>query len=397
MKRLNVLSAAVALAVSSANVHAGVEDPGHIDLGPVEMVPGATLGIGYDDNVFREGEGALANESSVVYDLAAEAEFKAQSGLSTYAATLAARNVSYASMSEANYLDFGLVGDVHQEFNSRNRLDVDFDIGRYHDAGSTVNGSIDKTPPEYNRLKAGLKYGFGAMEARMRADLFTSFNQESYQEGGEDNKVIEFGGTGYYRFMPKTSALVEIKQRNLDYPDSANAAYDITSYLVGLNWDATAKTSGYAKVGVRSRDAAGVSRESFTGWEVGISYLPVDHSMIQLSTVRDFGIESDDPAVADFTEGTTTQLSWQHQWTGKISTRANYALTDAKVQNSRAITQIDRTVNQYGLAVDWNVLRNATVSLSWQSSKRDETAVAAGADADSYDRNYYLLSASIAL
>lgn len=397
MKRLNVLSAAVALAVSSANVHAGVEDPGHINLGPVEVVPGATLAIGYDDNVFREGEGALANESSVVYNLAAEAGFKAQSGLSTYAATLAARNVSYASMSEANYLDFGLVGDVHQEFNSRNRLDVDVDIGRYHDAGSTVNGSIDKTPPEYNRLKAGLKYGFGGMEARMRADLFTSFNQESYQEGGEDNKVIEFGGTGYYRFMPKTSALVEIKQRNLDYPDSANAAYDITSYLVGLNWDASAKTSGYAKVGVRSRDAAGVSRENFTGWEVGVSYLPVDHSMIQLSTVRDFGIESDDPAVADFTEGTTTTLSWQHQWTGKISTRVNYALTDAKVQNSRAITQIDRTVNQYGLAVDWNVLRNATVSLSWQSSKRDETAVAAGADADSYDRNYYLLSASIAL
>ena len=47
MKRLTVLSATVALAVSSANVHAGVEDPGHINLGPVEMVSGATVGIGY--------------------------------------------------------------------------------------------------------------------------------------------------------------------------------------------------------------------------------------------------------------------------------------------------------------------------------------------------------------
>lgn len=397
MKRLNTLGVAVALAASSMSVQAAVEDAGHFNLGPVEVTPQATLGIGNDDNVYREGQGELADLSSVVYKLAAEAEFKAQSGLSTYAATLAARNVSYASQSEANYLDFGLVGEIHQEFNSRNRLDVDFDIGRYHDAGNTINGAIDRAPPEYDRLMAGLKYGFGSMEARMRADLFASLNRENYKAGGADNKIIEFGGTGYYRFLPKTSALVEIKQRNLDYPNNGNAAYDITSYLVGLNWDATAKTSGYAKIGLRSRDAAGVSRENFTGWEVGVSYLPVDYSLLQLSTVRDFGLDSEDPATADFTEGTTTELSWQHQWTDKISTRLHYAFTDAQVQNSRSIAQIDRTVNQYGVAVNWNVLRNTTVSLSWENTKRDETAVAVGANPDNYDRNYYLLSASIAL
>jgi|GEM_PF-5226156 len=397
MKRLNTLGVAVALVVASINVQAAVEDAGHINLGPVEMTPQATLGIGYDDNVYREGEGELANLSSIIYKLGAQAGFKAQSGLSTYAATLAVRNTSYASQSDANYLDFGLVGDVHQEFNSRNRLDFDFDVGRYHDAGNTINGAIDRAPPAYDRLKAGLMYGFGSMEARMRADLFTSFNQENYKEGGEDNKIIEFGGTAYYRFLPKTSALVEIKQRNLDYPDAGNAAYDITSYLVGLNWDATSKTSGYAKLGVRSRDAAGVSRENFTGWEVGVSYLPVDYSLLQLSTVRDFGIESDDPAAADFTEGTTTRLSWKHQWTSKISTNVHYAFTDAQVQNNSAITQIDRQVNQYGLAINWDVLRNVSLSLSWENVNRDERAVAASADPDSYDRSYYLLSADIAL
>ncbi len=397
MNRLNTLGVVVALATSSMGVQAAIEDAGHFNLGPVEVTPQATLGIGNDDNVYRTGQGELADISSVVYKLAAEAEFKAQSALNTYAATLAARNVSYASQSEANYLDFGLVGEIHQELNSRNRLDVDFDIGRYHDAGSTINGALDRTPPEYDRLMAGLKYGLGSMEARMRADLFASLNRENYKAGGADNKIIEFGGTGYYRFLPKTSALVEIKQRNLDYPDNGNAAYDITSYLVGLNWDATAKTSGYAKVGLRSRDADGVSRENFTGWEVGVSYLPVDHSLLQLSTVRDFGLDSEDPATADFTEGTTTQLSWQHQWTAKISTRLHYAFTDAQVLNSSSIAQIDRTVNQYGIAVNWNVLRNATVSLSWENTNRDETAVAVNADPDNYDRNYYLLSASIAL
>ena len=398
MKRLNTLGVAVALVVTSISVQAAVEDAGHISLGPVEMTPQAAFGIGYDDNVYRQGEGELANIGSAVYKLAAEAEFKAQSGLNTYTATVAARNTSYGSQAEANYLDFGLVGAVHQEFNSRNRLDVDLDVGRYHDAGNTINGAIDKAPPAYDLLKVGAKYGFGSMEARMRADLFASINRENYTTGGgTDNRITEFGATGYYRFLPKTSGLLEIKQRNLDYTVFGDGEYDITSYLVGLSWDATSKTNGYAKVGMRTRDAVGTGRQNFTGWEVGINYLPVDYSLIQLSTVRDFGLESEEPANADFTEGTTTQLSWQHQWTGKISTNIHYAFTDALVQNNRAITQIDRQVNQYGIAVNWNVLRNTTVSLSWEGIKRDERAVAVGADPNSYDRSYYLLSASVAL
>lgn len=397
MMGMNKLSAAILLATYGMSAAAAVEDAGHINLGPVEMTPMAEIGFGYDDNVYREGEGDLADKGSTVYKLNAQAEFKAQSGLSTYAATLAARNTSYSSQSDANFTDVGVTGDIHQEFNSRNRLDAEFDLGRYHDAGSTINGSIDKGAPEYDKTQGSLRYGFGSMEALMRADLFGSYDKKNYDAGGQDRKTTEYGATGYYQFMPKTSALLEIKERKLDYTQQQNAAYDITSYLVGLSWDATAKTRGYAKLGRRYRDAVGTDRQGYTGWEVGMSYLPVDHSLIQLSTTRDYGLESDNPAAADFTQGTTTTLTWKHEWTAKIDTRANYSYTSEEVQNSTGITQIDRTVKQFGLAADWSVKRNVKVSLAWQHSDRDESAVAVGADPDSYQRDYYLLTGTIAL
>ena len=351
-----------------------------------------------------KAKGELANKSSTVEDVNASAAFKAQQGMSTYEAKLAAKNVSFTSESDANFTDYGITGLVHQEFNSRNRLDVDFDFGRYHDTGSSIDGADNKEAPEFTRTKGGLQYGFGSTEAMMRADLFGNYNKQKYQETagkkeGSDRKTVEYGTTVFYRFMPKTDALVEIKQRELDYTNEQGAGYDITSYLVGLNWEATAKTSGYAKVGRRYRDtsASDVDRQGYTGWEVGVSYMPVDHSVFQLSTSRDYGLESDNPQTADFTQGTTTALYWTHHWTAKISTNANYSFTDDEVQNRFGVSQKDRTVNQFGLSVDWNVMRNATVSLSYENSDRDESARQVGVDENGYKRNVYMLSGTIAL
>lgn len=404
MKGISKLSLAMAMAGYGVTAVAAVDDAGHVNMGPVEVVPMAALAIGHDDNIFREGEGALANKSSTVVNVDASAAFKAQQGMSTYEATLAAKNTSFTGESDANFTDYGVTGLIHQEFNSRNRLDVDFDLGRYHDAGSTIDGADNKEAPEFTRTRGGLKYGFGSTEAMMRADLFGNYNKQDYQKTagdkeGSDRETVEYGTTVFYRFMPKTDALVEIKQRELDYTNEQGAGYDITSYLVGLNWEATAKTSGYAKLGRRYRDASAsdVERQGYTGWEVGVSYMPVDRSVFQLSTSRDYGLESENPQTADFTQGTTSSVSWNHQWTGKISTNANYSYTDEEVQNRFGVSQKDRAINQFGLSVDWNLMRNAAVSLSYEVSDRDESARQSGVDANGYKRNVYMLSGTVAL
>ncbi len=405
--RFNQLALAVALAGYgvSAVAATGVEDAGHINLGPVEMTPMATLGLGYDDNVYREGEGPNADKGSAVYKLDASAAFKAEKGLSSYEAKLAAKSTSFSSESDANYIDYGLTGKIHEDINSRNRLDADFDFGRYHDAGSTVS-TTNLEAPEYTRTQGGLKYGFGSMEAMFRVDLFGNYNKQKYQDSngspeGNNRKSTEYGATAYYRFMPKTDALLEIKKRELDYTDAGKAGYDVTSYLVGLNWEATGKTTGYAKIGRRERDSniANVDSESSTGWEPGVSYMPVDHSVFQLSTSRDYGFDSEDPSAINplFTDGSTYSLNWNHKWTAKIATNALYSFTKEDIENASGVVQKDRTINRFGLSVDWNVMRNATVSLAYDHTDRDESNKVVNGGADSYKRGAYLLSGTIAL
>ncbi|OED48300.1 hypothetical protein ACH42_02425 [Endozoicomonas sp. (ex Bugula neritina AB1)] len=400
MNQVKKLSLAIALAGCGTGAIAAVEDPGHVQWGAVEVTPTAKAALGYDDNVFREGSGDLKDKGSTVYSLEAGAEFKAQKGLSTYALNVDALSKNFTSEQDANFVDFGLGANVHQEFNSRNRLDVDLAWGQYHDEGSTVGGSANMEAPKYNRTKAGLNYGFGSTEAMGRIDVFGSYDKNDYNSGeGNDRDTKEYGATAYYRFMPKTDVLLEIKQRNLDYGQINNAGYDITSYLVGLNWEATAKTTGYAKFGRRYRDSQvpNVDTEGYNGWEVGVSYMPVDRSVIQLSTSRDYGLESDNPSSADFTQGTTTTLDWKYDATAKITTDVFYTYTDEEVQNASGTAQKDRKINEFGASVNWKALRNATISMSYKNTDRDESKRASNASEDDYRRNVYMLTAEIAI
>ena len=393
MNKVKKLSLAIALAGYGIGAVAAVEDPGHIQWGAVEVTPMAKAGLGYDDNVFREGSGSLKDKGSTVYSLEAGAEFMAQKGLSTYALNVDALSKNFTSEQDANFVDFGIGADVHQEFNSRNRLDANLAWGQYHDEGSTIDGDTNKEAPEYNRTQAGLTYGFGSTEAKARIDLFGNYDESDYKAGGNDKNTKEYGATAYYRFMPKTDVLLEIKERKLGY--SSFDGYDITSYLVGLNWEATAKTTGYAKLGRRTRSAVGVSNENYTGWEVGVSYMPVDRSVFQLSTSRDYGLESEDPLSNDFTKGTTTTLDWKYDATSRISTDVFYTYTNEEVQGNTGVTKKDRVINEFGLSVDWKVRRNATVSMSYTNTDRDESN--STTTENDYRRNVYMLTAELAI
>jgi len=416
MKGISKLSLAIAMAGYGMSAVAAVEDPGHIRWNGIDITPQLKTDIGYDDNVFREGSGALKKKGSSFYSIDPSVEFKAQTGLSTYAVTLAAKDMNFTSESDAGFTDYGILGDIHQEFNSRNRLDVDWDYGVYHDSGSTVNGVNDKNAPEYVRKKGGLKYGFGSTEAMARVDLFGSIDKRDYEKtrgirGGENRETKEYGATFFYRLMPKTDALFEVKKRDLEYERKLTGnnagkspAYDITSYLVGLNWEATAKTTGYAKIGRRYRETdlrdgnnQKIDKEGYTGWEVGVSYMPVDHSVFQLSTTRDYGLEYDEPSEQNFTKGTTTTVAWMHDWTSRIGTNVNYSYTDEEVQSALATNEKDRKVKTFGVSVDWKVQRFVTLSLGYQNTDRDESNFGSGASDDSYRRNIYTLSAELAI
>ncbi len=397
--RNNGLAGAVALITASmisTGAVAAVEEPGHIDVGVFELTPGLKTTFGHDDNVYKDKAERSSNFASINPSL----ELKAMQGVNEYSVLADVNGNRYFSERDADYTDATLSFNGHHEFNSRNRLDLSLVAAELHDANA--QRASDGRPPEYIKHAADFIYGFGGEEAMARFDLFGGVDKKNYKETiDKDSSAKTLGTTVYYRVMPKTRALVELKKRKLKYDDSTadDSGFAVTSYLVGLNWDATAKTSGYVKVGRRYRDTevSGVSTESSNGWEVGLSYQPLPYSTIQLSTSRDYGLETDDPTASNFTSGTNTTLSWNHNWTDRIDSNLSWTVVSEEVQNSAGTPLKDRDSDTVSLALGWKVQRWLTVSAGYTYDTRDESIKSSGESDNGYSRNVYTLMAEMSL
>ena len=388
---LSVLAAACGMTYGT--LVQAASDPVSFDWNGIQVTPELMTGLTYDDNLYRDNR----EISTPVFIVKPSVDFRAISGLNEYSVQLEATDRTYTDQHSANSTDYGISGDVHHEFNSRNRLGLNAGWGHYFDEGSEI-GSTGKLP-RYEKSVLGGTYGFGSKETA-NIDVFANYDDQQYRDAGFNSRSIKYyGSTFYYNLMPKTDALLEISKRELSYDDIQNANYDITNYLVGLRWEGTAKTSGYAKAGRRYRetDIAGIGKEGYTGWELGMSYMPLTYSVVQLTAGRDYGLESDNPETFDFTRGNNINLTWQHDWTGKFSSRLGYGYTDEDVLNASGVTQKERNVNSYNAGIDWKVDRWVTLSLDWTYTKRDETAKQTGVFEDNYNRNTYMLSGRFSL
>ena len=401
--RCNGLACAVAIAASVIASSSVAKDAGTIELGAVQLTPDLEAGFAHDTNVYK----TKTNErSSNVFQLNPSLEFKAMQGVNEYTLLLDADSNRYTSEREADYTDVQASFDIHQELNSRHRFDASVMAGELHDANSR-RASDSRRPPEYIKKAGDLVYGFGRQEARIQFELFGGAETKNYKKTNDkDASTKNYGGTLYYRVMPKTRVLLEAKRRELMYDDKQlingslqNAGFDITSYLFGLNWDATAKTSGYVKLGRRYRDVevAGVGRDHYTGWEVGVSYLPLPYSVIQLSTSRDYGLESDDPASASFTNGTNTTLSWSHDWSDRFNSMLSWTVVGEDVQDAQGKSLKDRDSDTVSLELGWTVDRWLKLTAGYTYDKRGESLKAAGQVDNGFSRHIYSLGAKVSL
>ncbi|WP_281648194.1 outer membrane beta-barrel protein [Parendozoicomonas sp. Alg238-R29] len=395
MQRLSINGMTGMVALCAAmGTHAAVVAPASVQIGGVHLVPSLKSALSHDDNVYRD----RTEQSSKVLNINPSLDIRAAKGADTYSLLLEADANRYFSERDADYTDYKAALTTHNEFNSRNRLDTTLRIGEINDAGS--KRTADNKTPEYIGKAADIVYGFGSLEAKARVDVFGGVEAKNYKKStGSDTRTNYYGATAYYRLMPKTDVLFEVKQRDLEYKNVNDGGFNVTSYLVGVNWDATAKTSGFAKFGRRYRDAeaSGVSDESYTGWEVGVSYKPLSYSLIQLSTGRDYGLDAEDPSSNSFTKGTNLTLSWQHDWSSRLTSNVSWSRVAEEVENQNGQTRKDRDTDTINLGLSWEVKRWLSVSAGFTRFVGDDDVKAVGVTDDSYDRNVYTIGLEASL
>lgn len=389
MKRPMVLATTLftTTVAGSMSLHVSAGEPASINLAGFDFTPTLKLSERYDDN-FR-GLNNDEKKSSWISSIHPSFILEAETRNSGYQLQYDVDNQTYHDDPSANHTDHILAFRSVLEFNSRNRLR--YDLG-YKRLEQTVDTADNVDNDRLTIKNAGAGYTYGSFQGLNQLDGHVDYEQRRYlnPNGVNDDRernTTAFVGTWYHRLTGKTRALTEVRYTDFDYLQSHNPRTSIgTAALVGLSWEATARTTGTLRIGEERKDFNDNARDDRSPtWEAGIDWKPLTYSTVSLSTRKAYD-EGNDDAIAIHQQ--KTRLGWKHEWSSRIATELNASHADLEYEG---LDREDRT-NVYGTSVSYAVRRWVTVKTSYQHTRNESTE-----STEAYTRNIYLLSFDFSL
>lgn len=349
------------------------------------------LGINnrYDDNIFN----ARVNETeSWITSLTPEVKLESKRAMDVYSLTYNGDIGAYHESSRDDYDDHTFTASMHKEFNYRNRLDVTAQYQMEHDergTGRTEGGGGvgNQNPDEYDVAGIHALYGFGGMESKGRVDLEAGYSEKEYQNNraatrARDLDTTDAGATFYLRVAPKTSLLLQAKHTDLDYVSANTLDSDENRVLVGVTWNATAKTTGVIKYGYLEKEFDSAARNDYSGdgWEVDITWNPRSYSAFNFTAGRSTN-ETD--GTGDYILNTDVAIAWGHNWSHRLSSNlyASYANKEFE-----ASTRED-DLTGVGASLGYLITRRLRVDAGVDYTDNDSNLAA-----NDYDKNTYFVN-----
>jgi len=300
--------------------------------GPFTVFPSLGLGAVYDTNYLRTPTDELSTWSYVARP---GLKARAQKGTDEYNLAYQATIASVSADSDYDYVDHKLGADAQWELGLRHRLSGEYQFQIGNDRPGTADPDASSRPnfrdePDQWRLnQLGGTYSYGAPGARGRLDLKAQQSWRRYEnndQGGRDYDQTALAATFYARVRPKTSLVMEVGNTHVDYTDGDGDSLGYAdqnqprAYL-GVTWEATAKTTGTAKVGYLAVDFedSAYSDWSGIGWDIGVTWQPRTYSTLKLETSRtpqQSGELGDAGAIVS-----ELTLDWTHAWSSRGTTR----------------------------------------------------------------------------
>ena len=325
------LIAALAAAGALLSFKAFAVDPANLQGGPVFITPTVDSKLGYVDNLFRSDKDEKDTGVSTVKP---RLQAWLESGVNTYSLTYELADYRYFDSGDDDFTDHTFNLDMHQEFNARNVTNVFAEYYNGHEERGTglsegVAELIDK-PVELDRTIFGGDYTYGSVASRGRIKLAAKATEHEYQNFDNYTRYrsrdrYDYGGTFFWKIAPKTDALAEVRYIDTEYDKTnpANPAGTFDSeeynYLVGVAWEATAKTSGSIRLGMfdRSYDSSARSDDDGFSWEVDLTYRPRTYSSFNLESRR---YSDETNGLGDAIDANMTTITWAHDWGVRSST-----------------------------------------------------------------------------
>jgi polysaccharide biosynthesis protein VpsM len=283
--------------------------------------------IRYDDNIYRANTGEV---DSWILRVAPFIRGTLFNDGNTYQLEYQLKHNEYFDSSDDTYTDHVLMMDINHRFTHRQAivlaagyrwLTEERGTGFSEEPNSIVDG-----PDDYERLNLEARYLLGVPTATLRFELYGKHYEldfdSSYVFNTRDYEENQLGIIGRYRIGARTDFLLEYRRQMLEYDNtpldltgsSLNLDADEDYFLVGLEWEMTAKTKGEVKLGHSSRD---YDQENYSTsdfhWEANLEWRPKTYSRFIFKTQR-YSQETFGSGL--YINSQRYHLAWVHSWPG---------------------------------------------------------------------------------
>ena len=249
-----------------------------------------------------------------------------------------------------NYADHVLAGLAKFELSSRAELDLAAATEKQHwGRGSYQTDGLDPTSPlfpaepdEFDRQRWAGKFRYGAEGNRGRLTLGVSGVQIDHTNNRGRTQFLDYetqsGSAGLsLLFNQRTAIVLDAVFTDVRYestrPGEASLDSEDFRYLLGLTWEATAKTRGSIRVGIQKRrfDDPSRAKTSNPSWAVDVRWSPREDSHLDFLTSR---VNEETPREGAFIDTTSYKVAWTHQWSGGWESIVSWTQRDAEYVDS---------------------------------------------------------------
>jgi len=376
------------------------QDKGGIMLGVGHIYPELELKTLHDDNLLRAPGRELETwvgiiSPKVTYEIAShknrfiaeyllEAGFHENSSIDDYVDNRLRAEYEYTPTSR-------IFAAVRSEY-----FDTHDSRGEFRTEGATAT-VVEAEPDEWHHwaIEGNAAYGAKSAKGRIEADL--GYLDKTY----DNNRAVTFvrdrdntygAARLFYRIRPKTNVVLEARATKFNYdrdaPGSASLDSLGTTILAGVTWEATFKTTGFAKIGFVDKDFDSSRRadDDDIAWEAGVEWRPRTYSIFTLETSSGH-LETN--GTGDFISHDEIKFGWRHDWRTRISTQVDFTYAEESFDD---ITSREDEIINAGGHVYYEMRRWLNLGAGYRYDERDSST-----NLFDYDRNLFELLVNITL
>lgn len=392
--------------LSIISVAAQSQEKGSIPVGTFELTPTLNVSLQKDSNVTRSNTDKIDSWITV---LNPQLVLGKQIGENSLRVGVNASKGIYHSSDADDYDDYQAFINGEFEFDRRNSIAASVVHISGHEARGTGyssgsgRGALLVGPDLFTTNAFDATYSYGASTAVANIDVYAGLRDIDYDLDVlevnptrlRDRKENNIGSTFYYQIAPNTDLLLDASYLETDYVDSLVdvASFDskTKSVLVGAQWEGSAATSGFAKIGYQKRDFDDISRDGYSGleWEAGVAWNPIERAVFEFSTASD---TQETNGQGNFIRRKDYVADWRHEWVERFNTLVSVGFSDDSYEGG-TVPRNDKTT-EYKVSADYQFRRwlKLIAAVSYFEKDSDTTLL----DFD-YNRSLISFTAQISL